>query len=98
MEVYMRIDRIEEQKKNKDRVSVFINNKFAFGLHKEIAQKFALEEGKEIESELIKDIIKQEEQSKANNYALRMLSFRSKSEKEMKDNLSEESLKPNRKI
>lgn len=78
------ITQIEYQKKNKDR-----NDKFAFGIHLEIKERFKLEVGKEVDKERIEEIVKNEEQNKANNYALNLLSFRSRTEKEVSGKMIE---------
>ncbi len=83
----LKITKIEPQKKNKDRMSIYINEEFAFGVHKDIVFKFNLENGKEMDIDFIEKIIKTEEQNKANNYALKLLSYRPRSEKEIIDKM-----------
>lgn len=83
----MKITDIETQKKNKDRVNIYIDNKFAFGLTDEIRYKYGLEINKEVDSDFVNNVLKAEEQSKVTNQALRLLSYRQRSKKEIYDNL-----------
>ncbi|RKD21601.1 regulatory protein [Caminicella sporogenes DSM 14501] len=83
-----KITKIEIQKKNKDRVSIYINGQYGFGIHKEIFFKYDFEEGKILDKKFIEEIIKEEEQKRANSYALKLLSYRLRSEKEIKDKMN----------
>ena len=82
-----KITKIEQQKRNKDRVSVYIDDEFAFCIHKDILVEFNVYVGMNLEDDYIKDILKREEQKKANDYALNLLSYRARSEKEIYDKL-----------
>lgn len=86
-EKLLKITKIELQKKNKDRMSIYINEEFGFGLHKEIVFKFGIEKGKELDKDFIEKIIKAEEQNKANNYAINLLSYRHRTKKEIIDRM-----------
>lgn len=81
------ITKLETQKRNKNRVSIYIDNKYALGVHKDIIHKLNLEEGKVLNKDFTEKIIKAEEQKKANDYAIKFLSYRSRSKKEMKDRM-----------
>lgn len=83
----MKITEIKSQK-NENRVNVYLNNKFAFGTFKEIAYKYNLKKGMEIDEDFIENILKAEEQKRANNYALNLLNYRWRTEKEIKDRLT----------
>lgn len=83
----MKITKIEPQKRNLKRVSVYIDGDFAFGVGMEVAYTCDLKEGKEIDSKFVESVIKKEEQFRANNYALSLLSFRARSEKEIRDRM-----------
>lgn len=84
----MKITDITPQKDN-DRVNIFIDGNFAFGLSIEIAYKYNLEIDMEIDKNYIDDVLKVEEQNKANNYAIKLLSYRWRSEKEIRDKMNE---------
>ncbi|WFA09423.1 RecX family transcriptional regulator [Tissierella sp. Yu-01] len=78
----MKITNIEPQK-NSNRVNIYIDNKFAFGLSEELRYKFGLHIEDEIEQSFIDNILKSEEQANVTNYALKLLSYRQKTEVEM---------------
>lgn len=84
----MIITKIESQK-NDERVNIYLDDKFAFGLMKEIQYKYSLFEGMEIDQEFVDKVLLEEEQSKSTNYALRFLGYRQRSEKEIIDKLKE---------
>ncbi|SHK11599.1 regulatory protein [Paramaledivibacter caminithermalis DSM 15212] len=83
------ITKLETQKRNNNRISVYINNKYAFGVHKDIIYKLNLEKGKLVDQNFIEKIIKTEEQKKAKDYAIKILSYRPRSQKEIKDKLEQ---------
>jgi len=84
----MKITKIQPQR-NIDRVNIYIDEKFAFGLSIEIAYKYNLEKNMEIDEEYIDNVLKAEEQDRANNYAIKLLSYRWRSEKEIIDKMKE---------
>ena len=81
------ITRIEPQKKNPRRRSVFIDGKFAFGVDEEVVSKLGLEKGEGLTEQKIKEILIQKSENEAKEVALRFLSFRRRTEKEVKDKL-----------
>ena len=83
----MRISKIEPQKRHKDRVSVFIDGEFRFGLTKILALKYDLVEDREITEEEITSVLLQEEKEKIRERAFRLLGFRDRSVQEMKERL-----------
>jgi len=85
------ITKISPQKKRK-RVNIFIDEKFAFGLDLETLSKYNLQVDQEISQKEIKEIIKEEELLKVYDKALRFLSFRPRSEKEIKDYLKKKKI------
>lgn len=82
----MRITKIEPQR-NRNRVNIYIDNRFAIGLDDEIRYKYGLEIDMEIDDDFVKEILLAEEKNKAINYALRSLSYRARFEKEIYDAL-----------
>lgn len=78
----MKITSIETQR-DKTRVNIYIDDKFAFGISEEIRFKHGLTVDQDIEDNFIQDILLYEEQFKATNYALNLLSYRQRSEKEI---------------
>lgn len=85
----MKITKIEGQK-NIERVNIYIDREFAFGLTKEIQLKYGLYEGMEIDKKFIEEVLLEEEKLKAKNKALKFLSYRQRSEKEVVDKLKKE--------
>lgn len=85
----MKITKIEEQKKRGDRVSVFIDEKFAFGISANALVDFDLYKGKELTGKEIEKIKEGDSISKCLDKAYRFLSYRARSEKEMRDKLLE---------
>lgn len=83
----MKISRIEVQKKNKKRSSIFINGEFKFGLTTDIVIKYGLEEGDEITEEDVKNLLLAEEKEYLKERAYRLLRYRNRSIAEMKDRL-----------
>ncbi|HEX7401327.1 MAG TPA: RecX family transcriptional regulator, partial [candidate division Zixibacteria bacterium] len=81
------ITKIEAQKRRPHRCSVFIDGKFAFGVNDEIVAKFGLKKGQDVNEPTLKKILLGENENKAKETALRFLSFRRRTEKEIKDKL-----------
>ncbi len=90
----MVITKIESQK-NKDRVNIYIDGNFAFGIMKEIQYKYNLTEDMEVDEDYIKEVLIEEEQSKCNNFALRFLGYRQRSEKEVIERLQRKGFEQN---
>lgn len=78
----MKITDIKPQKYKK-RVSIYVDDKFAFGLSEELKYKYDLKIDDDIDDEYIQDILLAEELSKAINYSLKLLTFRQRSEEEL---------------
>lgn len=84
----MKITKIESQK-NKERVNIYIDDSFAFGLSLEISYKYDLKEDMAVSQEWVENVLKSEELNKGKNYALNLLSYRWRTEKEIIDRMSE---------
>lgn len=81
------ITKIEPQKKNPRRRSVFIDGKFIFGVNEEVVSKLRLEKGETLTERRITEILAGKSENEAKEAALRFLSFRRRTEKEIKDKL-----------
>lgn len=90
----MIITKIESQK-NLDRVNIYLDGNFAFGLMKEVQYKYGLIENMEIDNDYIEKVLFSEEQLKAKNVALKFLSYRQRSEKEIIDKLKKKGFEDN---
>ena len=83
----MKITLIEPQAKNKNRVSVYLDGEFAFGIHSDVLIKSGIGKGDEISAQKIADILSLENRKAAMEKAYRLLAVRARSEKELKDRL-----------
>ncbi|TEU00471.1 MAG: hypothetical protein E3J23_02745 [Candidatus Stahlbacteria bacterium] len=82
-----KITRIEEQKKKKNRVNIYIDGKFSLGLYKDTLIKYHLYEGKDITQSEISQIKNHEILTEAKEKARNYLSYRIRSKKEVSDYL-----------
>ncbi|MCR8968549.1 RecX family transcriptional regulator [Facklamia sp. 7083-14-GEN3] len=84
----MKISKIQVQKKNKQRYSIFINNQFAFGIDEAILIKFAIRKGLEVDQKLIEKVLEAEFHYQFYQKTLNYLSYGLKSEQEVRDYLA----------
>ena len=84
----MKITKIEQQKKNKSRFSVFLDGEFSFGADKFTVVSYGLSEGAEITEEKLAEIKQGALTEDAKNYAARLISSRSYTEKVIREKLS----------
>jgi regulatory protein len=83
------ITEIQVQKKHPSRRSIFLDGKFFCGVSDEVAVKFHLKRGMEIDDHELKELLYEEELSKAKNYTYRILARRMYTTKEIRDKLAE---------
>lgn len=88
MDAFRTITRIEAQKKRKNRVSIYLDDEFAFGLDIAVLAKFNLSKGDCLDEERISDILFAEEQRQVRESAIRYLAGRAHSEKELRIKLA----------
>ncbi|MCR1949623.1 MULTISPECIES: recombination regulator RecX [unclassified Clostridium] len=81
------ITKIEVQKRNKERVNIYIDNEYSFSLSAELVYKEGLKINEKIDLEKMKSIAKEDNYMKCKNAALRIVEKSYKSEKELKDKL-----------
>lgn len=84
-----KITKIEVQKRNKDRVNVYIDNNFAFAAFNELIYKEGLRVNLEVNEEKLLSIAKEENKLKCKETALRIIERSYKTEKEMEERLLE---------
>ena len=84
-----KITKIEIQKRNKERVNIYIDDEYAFSTFIDIVYKEGLSKEQEVNKEKYDDIIKKENKQKCKNTALRIIERAYKTEKEMRKRLSE---------
>jgi regulatory protein len=82
-----KITRIEQQKKKKNRVNIYIDGDFYSGLYKDTVIKFHLYENKEITPSEIDQIKEFEDFAAAKEKAINYISYRERSKKEIEDYL-----------
>lgn len=80
-----KITALEQQKRNKERVSVFLDGEFAFGLNYEVAA--GLRVGQELSDEAIAQLQDRETLSQARQSAFNYISYRPRSVAEVRRNL-----------
>src|SRR5699024_6299838 len=83
----MKITKIETQKRRQDRVNIYIDDRFAFGLTDTLRYKYDLFKDKEVSQVFIDNVLNAEEQNKVIEYTLKFLSYRERSQKEVYDRL-----------
>lgn len=82
----MKITKITAQRKKK-RYNVYVDDNFSLGIHEDILVKYGLKKGMEISDEFIQDILMAEEKNKTLHYCLNRLSYRARSEKELRQSM-----------
>jgi regulatory protein len=83
----VKISKIETQKKNKKRSTIYIDGKFAFGISNELLVRFDLHEGDELDNDLVQNVLLAKEKQKIRTRAYRLLHYRNRAIKELKDRL-----------
>lgn len=82
-----KITLIEPQKKSKERANIFLDGQFAFGLSLGLVYEKKLAIGQVLSEQQTIDLVQADQVEKLTNKSLRFLSFRPRSEKEIRDNL-----------
>lgn len=92
------VTRISTQKKHRDRYNIFIDRgngeEFGFGVSADVLVAFALNKGQEINESELKTIIFEDEVKTAFNLAVKFLSYRMRSVKEIQDYLRKKDMGP----
>ncbi len=88
----MKITKIEKQKNNEDRLNIFLDDEFAFGINQKLLRKFNLKKDKEINEEEKSKILEAEQADKALELAYRYLGYRPRSEQEIRDYLEKKEI------
>lgn len=77
------ITKIEEQKKNKDRVNIYIDDEYAFSLSKEVLIKEGIKLKEKVDIDRIKKAAKEDDYLKCKSAALKIIDRSYKTEKEI---------------
>ena len=83
----MKITDLEQQKKRLDRFNVFIDGNFAFGVSADLRFEKKLEVGQNLSEKQIAELINLDQAERLLAKSLRFLSFRPRSEREIRDHL-----------
>lgn len=84
-----KITRLVMQKKQSRRINVFLDGEFAFSLEREVAVKACLRVGQELTAEETLELTGRDRYTKCYNAACRFLSFRPRSEQEVRQRLQQ---------
>jgi regulatory protein len=90
----MVITKIERQKKNPKRFSIYCDDEFVLGIHQDVLIKTGLRKGDAIDEEALKELQGAEELNLAREKALRFINYRMRSEKEIRIKLTEKEFHP----
>lgn len=82
-----KITKIEQCKRNKERVNIYIDEEFAFAIYMELVYRFGLKVNEEVDKEKLIEIAKVENLSKCKDSALKTIERSYKTEKEIRDKL-----------
>lgn len=83
-----RITAIEPQQKRRYRVSIFLDGEFALGVHQDVVAALGLVVGQRIAPERLKRIVQEETITRARDRALLLLSYRARTESEIRSRLN----------
>nr|WP_251125332.1 MULTISPECIES: recombination regulator RecX [unclassified Exiguobacterium] len=94
--VVVKIAKFTTQKKNQDRLNVFIEREgkeeFAFAIDVDVFIKYGLTKGMELEDDFVQDVLEAEEAQKAYKLAINYLSYRMRAISEVRDYLVKKEL------
>lgn len=79
-----KIREIKQQRRNKNRYTIYFEDDEWIGLFDELVIKHGLQVGQEVDSNQLAELGQEDDAKKAVNMAIRYLGYRSRSEKEMK--------------
>ncbi len=90
----MIVTRIERQKRHARRVNIYLDDVFAFGLDEEVLVRYGLRTGDALDEGTHHALLTAEEHASARQAALRFLSYRLRSEREIRTKLAEKEFTP----
>ena len=88
------ITKIEPQRRDAERVSVFLDGRFAFGLGKALAEERGLRVGQSLGPAEVAALEADDELGKATDRALAFLTYRPRSVREVRDRLAKKGVEP----
>jgi regulatory protein len=90
----MKITKLQPQKRSSRRVSVFLDGVFLFGLSRDTASALGLQEGMEVDRAELDRIAREENLRQARDYAFLLLSYRARTEDELRKRLARKGFPP----
>ncbi|MFO7676268.1 MAG: RecX family transcriptional regulator [bacterium] len=90
----MKITRLEPQRRSKRRVSVFLDGAYAFSLDEKTVSRLGLAPGAELAEADVERIVRDEQLRRAKEYATLLLSYRARTEQEMRGRLERKQFAP----
>lgn len=90
----MKITEIKPQKRLPNRVSVFVDGRYRFSLDQNTLYHAGLHVGDEIQEELIEELDLKDQFPRARDYGYLLLSYRDRTEREMRDRLERKGFAP----
>lgn len=94
----MKITKIQQQIKHKERYSIYVDEKYAFSLHEYQLANLGLRTGQEVTPQEVQSFAKESQFGKAYERALHYVMIRPRSEKEVKEYLTRTFLYPKPKV
>ena len=88
------ITKLEPQKNNNKRYSVFVDGDFLLGIDANLVIEYQLQVGEEISEELIEKLLAEEDLQQAKDAAFNLLSYRQRSRQELKNRLADKGFSP----
>lgn len=88
------ITKIQQQKKSLHRYNIYLNDEYAFGIDEDILVKFQLHKGMTLTESTIEEIMGHEDKHLAYLMAIRYLSYRMRSTKEIETYLRKKEVSP----
>jgi regulatory protein len=85
----VQISDIKPQQRNKNRVSVYLDGKYGFSLDYETLNRAGLHVGDTVSDELRENLLQKDEYARVRDYAYTLLSYRSRTEYELRTRLLE---------
>ncbi len=82
-----KITKIERQENNRQRLSIYLDGEFAFGLNDEIVLKHNINVNQTLQEDQIEDLLSEDEKKRVKQKAFSYLARRDHSEKELSDKL-----------
>jgi len=88
------LTRMEVQAHDADRISLFLDDTFAFGIHTDLVLSFGLKKGQRLTVGEQRALIEADQPLRARQKALRLLATKPRTEHEIKERLTEEGISP----